>query len=118
MNLTEKLAKLGTLRTEVADLEADIGHTRRAELAALPGKYGFPNARAFIKALKKATGGLSGLKSSGRRTRTAITDSIRAKVKKLATGGKTGAQIAAATGISLPSVQKIKKEFGLVKARK
>jgi DNA-binding CsgD family transcriptional regulator len=38
-------------------------------------------------------------------------------VKKLVEGGKTGSQIAKALGISLPSVQNIKKSLGLVKAR-
>jgi len=39
-------------------------------------------------------------------------------VKKLAKAGKTGSAIAEELGISLPSVQNIKKALGLVKARK
>jgi hypothetical protein len=45
-----------------------------------------------------------------------ITDETRAKVKALVEAGKTGAEIAAEVGISLPSVQNIKKALGLVKA--
>ena len=50
--------------------------------------------------------------------RAVITDAIRARIKKLLQAGKSGAAIAKAVGISLPSVQNIKKAFGLVKARK
>ena len=38
----------------------------------------------------------------------------RAKVKKLVEDGKTGAEIAKAAGISLPSVHNVKKSLGLV----
>lgn len=43
---------------------------------------------------------------------------MKAEVKKLVQAEKTGPQIARAVGISLPSVQNIKKELGLVKAKK
>jgi DNA-binding CsgD family transcriptional regulator len=36
-------------------------------------------------------------------------------VKKLVKAGKSGSQIAKAVGISLPSVQNVKKALGLVK---
>jgi hypothetical protein len=52
-----------------------------------------------------------------RRKRSIITDETRASVKKLVESGKTGSQIAKTLGISLPSVQNIKKALGLVKAR-
>jgi hypothetical protein len=52
------------------------------------------------------------------RKRAVITDSVRAKVKALLKAGKSGSQVAKAVGISLPSVQNIKKAFGLVKAQK
>ena len=51
------------------------------------------------------------------RTRAKITDETRAEVKKLVEAKKTGAEIAKTLGISLPSVQNIKKALGLVKAR-
>jgi hypothetical protein len=47
-----------------------------------------------------------------------IDDAMRAEVKKLLKAGKTGAEVAKEVGISLPSVQNIKKAFGLVKERK
>jgi hypothetical protein len=56
-------------------------------------------------------------KKAKRRRRAVITDETRSSVKKLVGSGKTGTQIAKALGISLPSVQNIKKALGLVKAR-
>ena len=52
-----------------------------------------------------------------RRRRAVITDETRASVKKLVESGKTGGEIAKSLGISLPSVQNIKKALGLVKKR-
>lgn len=46
-----------------------------------------------------------------------ITDEIRSEVRRLVEAGKTGAQIAKRCGISLPSVQNIKKALGFVKER-
>ena len=53
-----------------------------------------------------------------RRKRAIITADTKAQVKSLVIAGKTGGEIAKAIGISLPSVQNIKKELGLVKKRR
>jgi hypothetical protein len=50
---------------------------------------------SFIEALREAGG----------RKRARITEAQRAEVKRLLAAGQTGAQIAAATGLSLPSIQ-------------
>lgn len=47
--------------------------------------------------------------------RAVITDDTRYQVKRLTEAGKTGAEIAKAVGISLPSVQNIKKALGLIR---
>ncbi|MES2697761.1 MAG: helix-turn-helix domain-containing protein, partial [Verrucomicrobiota bacterium] len=57
-------------------------------------------------------------KPEGKRTRSVITDDTRAEVKKLVEAEKTGAEIAKALKISLPSVQNIKKALGLVRKQK
>lgn len=119
--VTNKIKKLEAARAEVSKLEQAIATERAKELAALPGKYGFDSAAAFIKAVKAAAGGkrASGKTKAGtRRKRAIINDETKAKVKSLAAAGKTGAEIAEAVGISIPSVQNIKKELGLTKARK
>ena len=46
-----------------------------------------------------------------------LTDATRASVRELTEAGKTGKEIAATVGISLPSVQNIKKALGLVRKK-
>ncbi len=128
--LTDKLKALAQTKAKLAELENSVAAELSRELAALPGKYGFNSAEEFINAVRSATGSKRGRKpakasaagSTGgagkRRKRAVITPETKAKVKSLVEGGKTGEEIAKAVGISLPSVQNIKKELGLVKARK
>lgn len=105
-------------RKKLAQLEKKL----HAELAKLPAKFGFASADEFLAAFRASTGGKSSpkakaAKSSKRKARVEITDEIIAKVKKLVDDGKTGGEIVKAVGISLPSVQNIKKKLGLVKKR-
>ncbi len=119
----EKIQELSALQAKAAKLQAAIETERTAELAALPGKYGYDSVKAFIKALKAAAGGgrrkrgAAKKAAGGKRKRAKITPELKAQVKAAVEAGKTGAAIAKELGISLPSVQNIKKEFGLVKAR-
>jgi hypothetical protein len=127
INTPAKLHQLQELRAKVAALEESLAGTKRAELAGLPAKYGYASARDFVSAFLEASGKRRGQKSGRaapatragkkRRTRAKITDETRAMVKKMAGGGKTGAEIAKAVGISLPSVQNIKKALGLTKKK-
>ena len=131
--VTDKIKELEAARAKLATLEQSIVDELNTELAALPAKYGFGSVGEFINAVRNATGGRKaggpgprgpGAKPAAgkkggrkRRTRAVITDETRAQVKKMVDGGKTGAEIASALGISLPSVQNIKKALGLVKSR-
>ena len=127
--VTDKLKQLAVARAAVAELEQSIAADLNRELASLPANYGFANAKAFLAAVRAASGGKRGprqgrkvaaSKSTGakRRKRAVITDKIRAQVKKLVETGKTGTEIAKTVGISLPSVQNIKTALGLVKKQK
>ncbi len=127
----DQLAKLNKAKAELAAAEAKLAADRVAALARLPAEYGFGNdVNEFIKAVKEAFGtkgakapkAAKAEKSKGAKAektgkRAKITDEIKVQVKQLAEGGKTVAEIAATLGISAPSVQNIKKEFGMVKAR-
>lgn len=133
----KKIAQLAQIQAEAAALAAQIDKERAAELAALPGNYGYASVEDFIKALKAAYGAgpRRGGKKRGRPAAAAkvakapkvakkvggkrgkITDETRAAVKTMVAEGKTGAEIAKALGISLPSVQNVKKALGLVQAR-
>lgn len=129
--VTDKIKELEAARAKLANLEQSIADELNKELASLPAKYGFESVDDFLNAVRGATGGRRGRRGRGagraakpaaakggkRRKRAVITDETRAQVKKMVEGGKTGAEIAKALGISLPSVQNIKKAAGLVKAR-
>jgi hypothetical protein len=136
----EVVRELQAARAKVAELENALVRERRQELAKLPAEYGFDDLNEFIKALKDASGArgrgrgpargrgrgrgrpaaaaakpASSGKKRSRRAR--ITPEVKDKVKAAVEAGKTGAAIAKELGISVPSVQNIKKEFGLVKTR-
>jgi hypothetical protein len=130
----EQLAKIEKAKADIAAAEAKLAADRVAALARLPGDFGYENLNAFLKAVKAAYGkggkgakGKPGRKAKatakapkakgGKGKRAKITDEIKAQVKALAEAGKTGQEIAKALGISAPSVQNIKKAFGMVKAR-
>lgn len=121
--VTNKLKEIEATRAKLNKLQEEVAEERSKELKALPAKYGFNDVASFIKAVKAANGGKSAKaastsKSTGRRKRAVITAETKNKVKALTAAGKTGSAIAKAVGISVPSVQNIKKELGLTKARK
>ena len=136
--VTETIKELEAARSKVAALEAALAKKNKA-LTSLHTKHGYANVDDFITALKEANGGRGG-RGPGRRAsaststsssassasagsrkrskRAKITPEMKQELKSLVGQGKTGAVIAKTLGISLPSVQNIKKELGLVQARK
>lgn len=128
--LTDKLKALEATKAKLAELQESVAAELNKELAALPARYGFDSVPAFVKAVQAASRGkasrgaaktsASAAPANGgkRRKRAVITQETRAKVKSMVEAGKTGGEIAKAVGISLPSVQNIKKALGLVKERK
>jgi hypothetical protein len=125
--VTQKIKELEATKAKIVALEKSIASQLQKELASLPSRYGFDTVKAFTKAVVAALGGKKSsskkrpAKAAGkarRRKRAVITEEMRSEVKKLVDAGKTGGEIAKAVGISLPSVQNIKKALGLVKARK
>jgi DNA-binding CsgD family transcriptional regulator len=123
--VSEKMKELEATKAKLAALEKSIATELRLELGSLPAKYGFESVKAFIAALKESsTGGRGGKrvakkkKSAGaRRKRAVITTETRDELKKMVEDGKTGGEIAEKLGISLPSVQNIKKSMGLVRKK-
>ena len=103
--LTEK-AKTAAVAVTLCDT---CGTVQTVQQEKRKGKGGRGKAKAG--AARKAKGG------KGRRKRAKITPELKAQVKAAVEAGKTGGAIAKELGISLPSVQNIKKEFGLVKKR-
>ena len=122
--VTDKLKELEATRAKLAALEQAVQAELKSELAALPAKYGFENVAAFVAAVRAASGRRRGRPAKAtqaptgkRRRRATVTDATRADVKKLVEAGKTGAEIAKAVGVSLPTVQNIKKALGLVRKK-
>jgi DNA invertase Pin-like site-specific DNA recombinase len=133
--VTDKIKELEAARAKLATLEQSIADELNKELATLPARYGFASTADFVRAVNGAAGrgngrrgrrgrkpgASAGAASAGsgskRRKRAVITEETRGQVKKMVNDGKTGAEIAKAVGISLPSVQNIKKALGLVKKR-
>jgi len=112
-------------KAKVAELEGFLKN--QGKLARLPFDFGYADLKSFIKALKRAAGAkpakaakaakVGKAKKGKRGKRARITPEVKEAVKAAVAAGKTGAVIAKELGISLPSVQNIKKEFGLVKKR-
>jgi hypothetical protein len=138
MPLTIQINELEKAKALAAELEKEIADSLGQELAALPADYGFESLAAFVRAVRAAAGGkirrggrVRPKKAKGpgrpkgpkakkvvkRRKRAVVDDSMRAKVRALIEKGRTGTKIAKALGISLPTVQNIKKALGLVKVR-
>lgn len=120
--VTDKIKELASAKAHVEKLQKQVASELPKELAKLPEQYGFEDVGSFIRALQDSAGKKRGRlakpkKVIVRRKRAKITDATRALVKKLVAAGKTGSQIAKALGISLPSVQNIKKALGLVRGR-
>ena len=133
MSFTDQIAELAKAKAKIAQAEAKLASDRVSALAKLPAEYGYSNLNEFIKALKAAAGKAGKGKAkkvkaakpakaakapkAGKRTRAKITPELKQQVITAVQSGQSGAEIAAALGVSLPSVQNIKKEAGLVKAR-
>jgi len=135
MSFTEQIAELEKAKAKIVQAEAKLASDRVSALAKLPRDYGYTSLNEFIKALKAAAGKAGKTKKAkkgaktpkaakapkapkaGKRTRAKITPEIKQQVIAAVQAGSSGAKIAKDFGISLPSVQNIKKEAGLVKAR-
>lgn len=116
---TSKLKEIAAAKQKLAALESEAASELKTELAALPARYGFSDTRAFVLAVRRACAGTKLTKlANGRKARAIITPDMRGAVKTMVQSGHSGAYIANEVGISLPSVQNIKKALGLVKARK
>ena len=122
--VTDAVKELQAAKAKVVALEQSLAKELNQKLAKLPAEYGFDSLSAFFKAVTAAAGGRRGpkaVKATGkpgkRGKRARLTPELKDKVKSAVNAGKTGAAIAKEFGISVPSVQNIKKEFGLVKKR-
>jgi len=130
MSFIDQLNQLTAAKAKLVAQEQAIFQAREQALAKLPASHGYADLNSFIKALKAAAGAPRKGKKTGKvaakapkveklakRPRAKITSELKQQVIAAIQEGKSGAEIVKVLGISLPSVQNIKKEAGLVKAR-
>jgi hypothetical protein len=129
MSFIDQLNQITAAKAKLAAQEQAIFQQREQALAKLPASHGYSDLKSFIKALKAAAGSSRKSKKTAKaaktpkatkpakRTRAKITPELKQQVLAAIQEGKTGAEIVKSFGLSLPSVQNIKKEAGLVKVR-
>lgn len=128
--IAETKAKLESLEKKAAaettqklsNLHKDLGYGSRAELIAALQSLGGAKAKRARKAksgtAKKAVKAAKGPKAKKRAKRARITDELKQQVIAAVNAGEKGTVVAKKFGISVPSLQNIKKEAGLTKPRK
>ena len=130
MSFIAQFNEIKLAKSKLAAAEEKLVIARTSALNKLPSDFGFKSLKDFIKALKAASGkakkGTSAKpakapkkekKTKAPKGRTKLTAELKAQVVEAFKANKTAAEICAAFGISIPSIQKIKKDAGLVKAR-
>ncbi len=108
MSLTNQEQELEQLKAAVAAKEAEIAQNRHAQLAHLPAQYGFKNAKEFCKAVLSVS-----VKKRGSLRDPQFKDSVISALK----GGMKGSEAARQFGLSVATIQNLKKAAGLVTAR-
>lgn len=118
-------SKLTASQQKIADLKAALQAEIQAQAAAenanrakyesaakaLPGQFGVETLGEVVSILRKLT------KPVGSGKRGKVTPETEAKIVEMAKAGKTGNEIATETGLSVPTIQKVKSKHGLVKVR-
>ncbi|MDQ8184439.1 hypothetical protein [Pelagicoccus sp. SDUM812002] len=106
---------------KLTNLHADLGFASRADLIVALSSLESVKAKPGRKpqaVVKKAGRPAVAQKASKRAKRAKITEELKAKVIDAVKAGGKGAAIAKEFGISIPSLQNIKKAAGLTKSRK
>jgi hypothetical protein len=121
-----KLQQLAAYKAKVEKLEKAVNAERAAVLRRIHVDAGFASRDELIDALRGLGGGGKrgpkpgkvAAKSGGRKKRAKITSELRDQIIAAVKGGGTGNAVAKKYGVSLPTVQNIKRDAGLTKKRK
>lgn len=126
--LSSKIKELADYKAKIVELEKAVLEEREAALDRAHTDLGFASRSDLIKALKalekagpkrgrkkgpKAAPASAGKKQ--RRKRTTITPELRDSILAAVKDGGTGAAVAKKFGVSLPTVQNIKRAAGLTR---
>ena len=114
---SNKLKEIAAYKAKIAALEKAVAAEQLKKLSGLHKEVGLASTADLIAALQglKKSSRKSAPKRKGKRAK--ITAAIKAEVGKAVKAGKKGAEIASQFSISIPSIQNIKTELGLVKKR-
>ena len=116
--ITDKIKELEQLRNQAAALEKRIEEEKAAKLASMHAEVGLESTEALISALRGlAKKPRRAKQPPKRRKRVRLTPAQKENIAKEIKGGLKGTEAAKKFGVSLPTIQKIKKDFGLVKSR-
>ena len=110
--ITDKIKELEQLRNQAAALEQSIEEEKAAKLASMHEEVGLESTEALINALR----GLA-KQPPKKRKRIRLTAAQKRNIANAIKGGLKGTEASRKFGVSLPTIQKIKKDFGLVKSR-
>lgn len=136
--LTSKLQELAQFQAKIAEIEQAILAERAAQLQRLHTDLGYATRADLIQALRdlgtSGRGGRTGRRGrkakaapaaaaskgrrKGRRKRAKITPELRNQIEAAARAGGKGADIAKKFGVSLPTVQNIKRAAGLTRGKR
>lgn len=126
--LTPKLQQLADYKAKVEKLEKSVQAERDAVLRGLHTETGYATRDDLISALQSLGGGgkrgrkpgkaAAGSGGGKRKKRVVITPDLREGIIAAVKAGGTGSAVAKKFGVSLPTVQNIKRDAGLTKKRK
>ncbi|MDQ8203330.1 hypothetical protein [Pelagicoccus sp. SDUM812003] len=126
--INDTLKQIADAKAKLANLEKKAATEQAKKLRDLHKSLGFDSRAELIAALSELEGGkvkrgrkakapaAKGAKKRAKRTR--ITEELKAEVIAAVQAGEKGTDVAKRFGISVPSLQNIKKAAGLTKSRK
>lgn len=125
--LSSKIKELADYKAKIMELEKAVLEEREAALARAHSDLGFASRADLIKALRaldkagpkrarrKASKASAPAEKKSRRKRTTITPELRDSILAAVKEGGTGNAVAKRFGVSLPTVQNIKRAAGLTR---
>ncbi len=122
MTIPDQIKELEQLRNQAAALKNKIEEERATKLASMHQEVGLESTEDLINALQglakapaKKTKRIKAPAKKKKRTR--LTPAQKEKIADAVKEGLKGTEAARKFGVSLATVQNIKKNFGLVKSR-
>lgn len=120
LNILDEQNELQKLEQQIAQRKQTIELARRDRLSKLHTELGLGSTLDLINELKRINNGAGAGSAGGGRSgggRRKVDDAMKQEIKKMVGEGKTGKDIAKSLGISVPTVQNVKSDLGLVRSR-